>query len=29
MCKFLAVLEYACVQNLKLGTQGESAEGEA
>ncbi len=29
MFKFLAVLEYACEQNLKLGTQGGSAEGEA
>ncbi|CUI55495.1 Uncharacterised protein [Achromobacter xylosoxidans] len=29
MFKFLAVLEYACAQNLKLGSQGESAEGEA
>lgn len=29
MFKFLAVLEYACAQNLKLGTQRRSAEGEA
>lgn len=29
MFKFLVVLEYTCAQNLKLGTQGESAEGEA